>query len=51
MRKEYKYKAMTHSEVVDDETEKNPVTGETLAKNINRNFWCRRKVFDGTKGQ
>ncbi len=48
--KQYKYKGKIRSKQVVEDTERAPITFETIAKNINKYFWYRRKVSEGTKG-
>jgi len=50
MEKEYKYRGKKRSKMVLEKTEKKPISVATVAKNINRHFWYRRKVSEGTKG-
>lgn len=48
--RQYKYKGKMHSKQVVEDTKKAPISFENIAKNINKYFWYRRKVSEGTKG-
>jgi SRSO17 transposase len=50
IQKQYKYRGEIRSRTILENTEKKPITVNTLAKNINDYFWYRRKVSEGTKG-
>ena len=50
VKKEYRFKGERRSKLLLKEPEKDPVSFETIATNLNRFFWYRRKVSEGTKG-
>jgi SRSO17 transposase len=50
VKKEYHFKGEIRSKLLLKEPEKDPVSFETIAKNLNSFFWYRRKVSEGTKG-
>jgi len=50
VKKEYRFKGEIRSKHLLKEPGKDPVSFETIAGNLNRFFWYRRKVSEGTKG-
>ena len=50
MKKEYRFKGEMRSKLLLKDPEKDPVSFETIARNLNNYFWYRRKVSEGTKG-
>lgn len=48
--KQYRYKGELRSKKVLKRPEQEPLPFETVAKNMNKYFWYRRKVSEGTKG-
>jgi len=50
VKKEYRFKGQLRAKLLLKEAEKDPVSFETIAVNLNRFFWYRRKVSEGTKG-
>jgi SRSO17 transposase len=49
-RKEYKHGKVIKTKLVLKTSEKEPITFNEFAKSLNRFFWYRRKVSEGTKG-
>jgi SRSO17 transposase len=50
VKKEYRFKGEIRSKFLLKDPEKDPVSFETIARNLNTYFWYRRKVSEGTKG-
>ena len=50
LQKQYRYKGKLRTKQVLRTPEQGPIEFKTLAKNINKYFWYRRKVSEGTKG-
>jgi len=50
VKKEYRFKGEMRSKLLLKDPEKDPVSFETIARNLNNYFWYRRKVSEGTKG-
>ena len=50
VKKEYRFKGEIRSKLLLKDPEKDPVSFETIARNLNNYFWYRRKVSEGTKG-
>jgi SRSO17 transposase len=50
VKKEYRFKGQVHSKLLLKESGKDPLSFETIARNLNSFFWYRRKVSEGTKG-
>ena len=50
VRKQYRHKGELRSKKVLKSPEQQPLPFETIAKNMNKYFWYRRKVSEGTKG-
>jgi SRSO17 transposase len=48
--KQYRYRGEQRTRTVLDDGQSRPITVEALAKSINRYFWYRRTVSEGTKG-
>jgi SRSO17 transposase len=50
VKKEYRFKGQVRSRLLLKDAGKEPVSFETIARNLNCFFWYRRKVSEGTKG-
>jgi len=48
--KSYRYRGEVRTKMVLDDGQRKPITVEALAKSINKYFWYRRTVSEGTKG-
>jgi len=49
-KKEYKHGRVRKTKLILKVSEKDPITFDTFAKSLNKFFWYRRKVSEGTKG-